>query len=106
MKKHLFSTFSLSASMIVLSACSFSNTDDVCEDVTIATEQIQACQSLHRKIVRAKNEPLIRTELERRYQQDCIDIRYYRDEHQTAICGNKESMQEIEKEDMEGKPLN
>jgi hypothetical protein len=45
--------------------------------------------------VSAKGQPLVRTELERRYQQDCIDIRYYRDEKQLAICGNKHRTEEI-----------
>ena len=71
----------------LLSSCSSS--ENVCEDITLASEQIQQCQALHRQIVDAKGKTLIRTELERRYQQDCIDVRYYRDEKQLAICGNK-----------------
>ncbi len=77
----------------ILMGCSSSN--DVCEDVTLASEQIQQCQILQRQIVNAKGQPLIRTELERRYQQDCIDVRYYRDEKQQAICGNKHKTEEI-----------
>lgn len=75
-----------------LAACSSS--DSACEDVTLASEQVQACQSLHRQIVNAKGQPLVRTELERRYQQDCIDLRYYRDEQQLATCGNKHKKEE------------
>ena len=78
---------------IVLMGCS--SNDDACEDITLASEQIHQCQILHRQIVNAKGKPLIRTELERRYQQDCIDIRYYRDEKQSAICGNKNRVEEI-----------
>lgn len=105
MKLNTFTIFSLSAGLMLLSACSNTNTDEACEDITLATEQIQACQTLHRKIVNAKNEPIIRTELERRYQQDCIDLRYYRDDHQVAICGNKEEIQEVREDVSEGKPL-
>ena len=76
-----------------VAGCSSNN--DACEDITLASEQIQQCQALHRQIVNAKERPLIRTELERRYQQDCIDIRYYRDEKQLAICGNKERSEVI-----------
>jgi len=79
--------------VFTLSACS--NTPTACEDVTLASEQIQACQILQRQITSAKNKPLMRTELERRYQQDCIDIRYYRDDHQNAICGNKKQLKTI-----------
>jgi len=58
---------------------------------------VQQCQSLHKQIVNAKNKPIIRTELERRYQQDCIDIRYYRDDKQVGVCGNKEEIEELRK---------
>ncbi len=90
MKLPLFSTIGL---VLVLAGCS--SNDDACEDITLASEQIQQCQVLHRQIINAKGQPLIRTELERRYQQDCIDVRYYRDEKQSAICGNKHKTEEI-----------
>jgi len=69
-------------------------TENVCEDITIASEQIHECQSLQRQIANSKNQPIMRTELERRYQVDCIDIRYYRDDKQSAICGNKHKIKE------------
>lgn len=81
--------------LVFLSACSSSN--NACEDVTLASEQVQQCQSLHQQIVNAKNKPIIRTELERRYQQDCIDIRYYRDDKQVGVCGNKLAIEESKK---------
>lgn len=89
MKKNVFLAF---GSILFLASCSSS--DNTCEDITIASEQIKQCQALHRQIINAKGQALIRTELERRYQNDCIDIRYYRDEHQSAICGNKHKRQE------------
>ncbi|MCI2282817.1 hypothetical protein L3081_04605 [Colwellia sp. MSW7] len=92
MKLSLCTAFGLT---FILMGCSSSN--DACEDVTLASEQIQQCQILQRQIVNAKGQPLIRTELERRYQQDCIDVRYYRDEKQQAICGNKHKTEEIKK---------
>ncbi|MCW9082289.1 MAG: hypothetical protein OQK09_12320 [Colwellia sp.] len=90
MKYPLFSAVGLS---LVLAACS--SNDNACEDITLASEQIQQCQALHRQIVNAKGKPIIRTELERRYQQDCIDIRYYRDEKKSPICGNKDRVEKI-----------
>jgi len=81
--------------VVLLTSCSSVN--NACEDVTLASEQIQECQALHKRIINAKGDILIRTELERRYQQDCIDIRYYRDERQAAICGNKHKLKEIKK---------
>mgnify|MGYP000648653532 CR=1 FL=1 len=93
MKKLFFTTLPLTA---VLAGCATS--DNVCEDITLASEQIHACQALQRQITNAKGQPLKRTELERRYQQDCVDIRYYREEQQDAICGNKEKLGEIKEE--------
>ena len=90
MKHPLFLAVSFT---LVLASCS--SHDDTCEDITLASEQIQQCQVLQRQIVNAKGQPLIRTELERRYQQDCIDVRYYRDEKQLAICGNKHKSEAI-----------
>jgi hypothetical protein len=78
----------------LLASCSSS--DNACEDVTLASEQIQECQALHKQIINAKS-VLVRTELDRRYQQDCVEIRYYRDEKQAAICGNKHKIKEVRK---------
>lgn len=90
-----YTSFLAASIAIVLTGCSSNN--NICEDITLASEQIQQCQALHRQIVNAKGKTLIRTELERRYQQDCIDIRYYRDEKQSAICGNKDRVEDIKK---------
>lgn len=78
---------------LTLSGCS--SIDNSCEDITVASEQIHECQTLQRQIAHSKDQPLIRTELERRYQADCIDIRYYRDDKQAAICGNKDQMDNV-----------
>ncbi len=84
-----------SAPLVALLLASCSSSDNACEDITLASEQIQQCQALHRQITNAKGQPLIRTELERRYQKDCIDIRYYRDDQQLAKCGNKQRVEKI-----------
>jgi len=90
-----FSTLFALSFGCLLSACA--SHESVCEDITLASEQIQECQALHRQIINAKNQPIIRTELDRRYQQDCVEMRYYRDEHQQAICGNKKNIKEMTK---------
>jgi len=86
---YLFSALAIST----LTGCS--SIENTCEDITLATEQIQSCQLLQRQIASSKDQPLIRTELERRYQVDCVDIRYYRDDKQGAICGNEQKEAEI-----------
>ena len=87
------STIPLCIVLSFLFSCSSQN--NACEDVILASEQIQDCQALQRKITQASNQPFLRTELERRYQKDCINTRYYRDEHQQAVCGNKENINAI-----------
>jgi hypothetical protein len=37
------------SSVVFFSACSSSN--NVCEDLTLASEQVQQCQSLHKQII-------------------------------------------------------
>lgn len=90
-----FSVICVISSSVIFFGCA--SHEKACEDVTLASEQIQECQLLQRQIVNAKEQPLIRTELERRYQTDCVEIRYYRDDHQPAICGNKENLEEIKR---------
>ncbi len=96
-----FSVICALFSFAYLSACA--TQEKACEDVTLASEQIQECQALQRQITMAKDKPLIRTELERRYQTDCIEMRYYRDEHQQAICGNKDNIEKLKKTGIEQK---
>ena len=74
----------------VMAGCSSS--ERACEDITLASEQIQECKILQRQIVQAKGKPLLRTELERRYEQDCINGRYYRDDHKAPVCEKQEEM--------------
>jgi len=83
-------------SVIAITGCA--TQENACEDITLISEQIQECQSLQRQITNAKDRPIIRTELERQYQSNCIDIRYYRDDKQPAICGNKESIDQAIKD--------
>ena len=84
----------LFSALTALTLIGCSSVDNNCENITLASEQIQECQALQRQITHAKNQPLIRTELERRFQVDCIDIRFYRDDKQAATCGNKYKMAE------------
>lgn len=82
------------ATTILLSqaGCSILN-NDPCEDITFSSEQQAECTNLHKQIVNAKGNPIKRTELERRYQENCVDIRYYRDDQTNERCGNKESIE-------------
>lgn len=83
-----------------LSACAFQDTP--CEDITIISNQLEQCAQLHRQIISAKGNPIARTELERRYQLDCVESRYYRDAHGGKACSSKER----EEQAMENKKNN
>ncbi|GHE99317.1 hypothetical protein [Thalassotalea profundi] len=89
-------TKTLCSMVIVLTLSGCAIQQDPCEDIRLAKEQLKQCQILQNQINAASGKPILRTELERRYQESCVDIRYYRDEHQNAICGNKEEMKAIE----------
>ncbi|MGB1198781.1 MAG: hypothetical protein ACPG46_07025 [Thalassotalea sp.] len=69
---------------VVVSSCA--NQQDNCEKIRVVKEQLHQCSVLERQIAAASNKPIVRTELERRYQESCVNIRYYRDEHHSAIC--------------------
>ena len=72
------------AVLLIVSACA--NKKKPCEDIILAAEQTKQCQSLQRQITQAKGHPVIRTELEARYQKDCLDSRFYRDAHKAERC--------------------
>jgi len=82
-----FSTMIIATFTIILAGCAASK--NACEDITLASEEARQCQALQRQIDEAKGKPLIRTELERRYQKDCVDVRFYRDDKQPKICESK-----------------
>ena len=71
-------------SAIIASGCA--TQIQVCEDVVVKAEQVQQCLNLQRQIVNAKGKPIVRTELERRYQLDCVEVRYYRDDQKSDNC--------------------
>ena len=81
--------------VLLLSSCSFN--EKACEDVNEIAIQALKCQVLQNDInsLRGGSNVLTRTELERRYEQNCLELRFSRDEMQPAICDNKAA---IEKE--------
>jgi len=88
----------VSSSIVLFLTVGCANQQPVCEDVVVAKEQLQQCQQLQKQITAAKDKPIIRTELERRYQNECVEMRYYREQHQPAVCGNKEKIEALTKE--------
>lgn len=93
MKLNTLLSSGLAALVLIVSGCSSQN--KACEDVTQKAEQAKECQILQRKITQAKDNPIAKTELERRYQENCTNIRYYRDDKVSAVCANKQKIKEF-----------
>lgn len=68
----------------ILASCS--STTEQCEDPAEVKKQIQQCQLLNKQMKEAKGQPIRLQELERRYEQDCVKSRYYKDDHQVNSC--------------------
>lgn len=60
-----------------------------CEDIVEVKRQEKMCQTL-RKQMNDKNNPQAALTAKQRYEEACVDLRYYRDEYDT-ICHSDES---------------
>ena len=85
----------ISTVLLTQAGCAFMQPDP-CEEIVFSSEQQAECSNLQRQIVNAKNKPIIRTELQRRYELDCVDLRYYRDDMTLERCENKENKENVE----------
>lgn len=63
--------------------------NEQCENLSEVSKQQQQCTALKKKITENSNKPLLKSELERRYQADCVDVRYYRDDQESKTCEDK-----------------
>lgn len=88
----------ISTVLLSQAGCAFIQ-DDPCEDITFSSEQQAECAQLQRRIVNAKGNPIKRTELERRYEQDCVNLRFYRDDQTQIRCENQASVDKWMKEE-------
>ena len=88
----------ITTTLLSQAGCAFLQ-DDPCEDITFSSEQQANCAQLQRRIVNAKGNPIKRTELERRYEQDCVNLRYYRDDQTQKRCENQVSVDKWIKEE-------
>lgn len=52
-----------------------------CERISEINQQVKQCEQLQKQINSLKDKPLRRAPLEERYQADCVDLRFYRDQH-------------------------
>lgn len=88
----------ISTILLTQVGCTFFQPDP-CDEITFSSEQQSECSNLQRQIVNAKNEPIKRTELQRRYELDCVNLRYYRDDMSSDRCENPESVDVILEEE-------
>jgi hypothetical protein len=68
-----------------LTSCS---STDICEDILEVQRQEKACQELS-QIMRNNRYPQQALTARKRYETECTDLRYYRDEYDT-ICKGKQ----------------
>ncbi|MCU7554207.1 hypothetical protein OCL06_06325 [Alteromonas sp. ASW11-19] len=73
------------SAMLVLAACSSA---PPCEDILEVNHQLKTCQSLA-KIMTDNRYPQQALTARKRYQQECEDMRYYRDGYDTICKGNQ-----------------
>tara|TARA_R110000868_G_scaffold14805_14_gene68585 strand:+ start:6453 stop:6737 length:285 start_codon:yes stop_codon:yes gene_type:complete len=76
----------LSMLSIGLSACA--SKDKPCEEILEVKHQIQQCEQW-RKIMINNNYPQQAMTAKKRYEQECQDLRYYRDDYDTICKGNE-----------------
>ncbi|GGD53230.1 hypothetical protein [Lacimicrobium alkaliphilum] len=70
----------------LLHACS--STDNPCEKILEVKQQEQQCAEW-RKIMMNKNHPQQALTARKRYEEACLDLRYYRDQYDTICKGNE-----------------
>lgn len=73
------------SALIVLGACSSA---PPCEDILEVNQQLKNCQSLA-KVMKDNRYPQQALTARRRYQQECEELRYYRDGYDTICKGNQ-----------------
>ncbi|QOL26031.1 hypothetical protein LP316_01610 [Thalassotalea sp. LPB0316] len=71
-----------------LAGCS--TTPERCEDPQEVEKQVQQCNLLRKQMQEAKGQPMRLQELERRFQTDCVESRYYRDNYEDKVCKKAE----------------
>lgn len=70
----------------LLSACS--STDNPCEQILEVKQQEQQCTEW-RKIMMNKDHPQQALTAKKRYDEACLDLRYYRDQYDTICKGDE-----------------
>lgn len=77
--------FSL-AMACVLSACA--NQQQPCEDILEVKRQLMQCQNW-REVMNNNNYPQQALTAKKRFEQECQNLRYYRDDYDTICKGNE-----------------
>ncbi|XOV78305.1 MAG: hypothetical protein ACFHVJ_15335 [Aestuariibacter sp.] len=87
MKKAVF----LSIGIVSLSGCAFN--DPPCEEILEVQRQERMCADL-KKQMNNKSNPQIALTARERYQEACVDLRYYRNEYDTICKGDEKPIGE------------
>lgn len=69
---------------LLIIGCS-SNQEPACEDIVEVNRQQQECQRL-KDIMNSKGYPQRSSEARKRFEEECINFRFYRDTFEDTIC--------------------
>lgn len=79
----------------VIAGCA--NTPDPCEEILEVKQQHQECEKL-RKTMAKTNYPQQALTAKLRYEEACLNLRYYRDEYDTICKKNEKAIGETSKD--------
>ncbi|MBC3764267.1 hypothetical protein [Neptunicella marina] len=86
----------LSAACIALVSCA--QQPQRCEDILVIKEQQLECKKLQFQIKNNTNPQQV-LEAQRRFDENCADLRYYRDQFDTVCKGEQTPIGETKKQD-------
>ena len=75
--------------LVLLSSCA--NLEKPCEEILEVKHQEQQCQQW-RKIMNNNQYPQQAITAKKRYEEACLDLRYYRDDYDTICKGNQRAI--------------
>jgi hypothetical protein len=79
----------LSIGLATLSGCAFN--DPPCEEILEVQRQEKMCADL-KKQMNNKSHPQIALTARERFQEACVDLRYYRDDYDTICKGDEKAI--------------
>lgn len=90
-------TLSLACAVLLpLLVTSCASKNPPCEEINEVNRQLRECAEL-KKYMYDRNHPQQALTARKRYEQECVNLRYYRDEYDTICKKNEKAIGEREK---------